>query len=83
VGRIKRKGESGDRGKSDGEKMRLRETRAEEERSAMEQRRTGGFHIARMRVQFHMRWLCVCGSLSLFVVRRGAAAPAASVSQGR
>lgn len=30
----------------------------------MEQRRTGGLHIARMRVQFHVRWLCAWLSLS-------------------
>lgn len=29
----------------------------------MEQRRTGGLHIARMRVQFHVRWLCAWLSL--------------------
>lgn len=31
----------------------------------MEQRRTGGFHIARMRVQSHVCGDCVCARLSL------------------
>lgn len=62
MGRTERKGEKERERAANGERTRVRRMRAAGKRSevegTIERRRTGGFHIARMRVQSHVWRLC-------------------------